>query len=372
MNNRKLLQELNSNNQNSTCYDCGPTCPYKCSYPEYYWPPQPPPLPPQTTHISPYVIIIVALLGSAFLFISYYLIMVRCCTRFRRSTQFSSELEEFSDQDHTGEVDNPIWYITTIGLQPSVINTISVIKFKKDDSLIDGTDCSVCLSEFQDDDMLRLLPKCNHAFHIPCIDTWLRSHTNCPLCRAGVLSNSLSAVLSPDDRSFSRRTGSNRLTTYQIENDSDLDRNHVQESSEVFEDIDDSKSEYESVTAGGRSFSMDYSTAVDAEIVVGEVEGFIGDSPRVTVAQWLIKLVIVNPSATLCDMDTATATPPHEKWVSWASSIFGLDLLKAQRSPLGISLLIIVSSTFLLRMNSLSDMSIEASKNSIPSSLQLM
>lgn len=67
-----------------------------------------------------------------------------------------------------------------------------MFKYRKNDVLIDGTDCLVCLSEFQENEVLRLLPKCNHAFHIPCIDTWLRSHTNCPLCRAGILSNTWS------------------------------------------------------------------------------------------------------------------------------------------------------------------------------------
>lgn len=44
------------------------------------------------------------------------------------------------------------------------------------------TECSVCLSEFEDGKNLQLLPKCSHAFHVPCIDTWLRSHKNRPLC----------------------------------------------------------------------------------------------------------------------------------------------------------------------------------------------
>ncbi|KAK7277766.1 hypothetical protein RJT34_22783 [Clitoria ternatea] len=43
--------------------------------------------------------------------------------------------------------------------------------------------CTVCLSEFEDGDRGRILPNCNHAFHAHCIDTWFRSHSNCPLCR---------------------------------------------------------------------------------------------------------------------------------------------------------------------------------------------
>lgn len=48
-------------------------------------------------------------------------------------------------------------------------------------------DCAVCLAEFQEGDELRVLPKCSHAFHVPCIDTWLSSHTTCPLCRASIM-----------------------------------------------------------------------------------------------------------------------------------------------------------------------------------------
>lgn len=54
--------------------------------------------------------------------------------------------------------------------------------------MVDGTDCSVCLGEFREEESLRLLPKCSHAFHVQCIDTWLRSHSNCPLCRANIVS----------------------------------------------------------------------------------------------------------------------------------------------------------------------------------------
>ncbi|PUZ51914.1 hypothetical protein GQ55_6G229300 [Panicum hallii var. hallii] len=50
-------------------------------------------------------------------------------------------------------------------------------------------ECAVCLSEFDDDETLRLLPRCAHAFHADCIDAWLASHVTCPVCRA---------VLAPD------------------------------------------------------------------------------------------------------------------------------------------------------------------------------
>ncbi|GJM85322.1 hypothetical protein PR202_ga01761 [Eleusine coracana subsp. coracana] len=48
-------------------------------------------------------------------------------------------------------------------------------------------ECSVCLLEFDDDDALRLLPTCPHAFHPECIGLWLERHATCPLCRASLL-----------------------------------------------------------------------------------------------------------------------------------------------------------------------------------------
>ncbi|KAK1324725.1 E3 ubiquitin-protein ligase ATL4 [Acorus calamus] len=47
-------------------------------------------------------------------------------------------------------------------------------------------DCAVCLSTFEADDRLRLLPSCGHAFHSQCIDAWLRSASTCPLCRSQI------------------------------------------------------------------------------------------------------------------------------------------------------------------------------------------
>ena len=65
-----------------------------------------------------------------------------------------------SDDDDDGLIiEHPIWFIRTVGLQQSVIDSITVFTYRKDERLIDGTECSVCLGEFQEDESLRLLDR---------------------------------------------------------------------------------------------------------------------------------------------------------------------------------------------------------------------
>ncbi|EYU19853.1 hypothetical protein ABFS82_06G081800 [Erythranthe guttata] len=46
-----------------------------------------------------------------------------------------------------------------------------------------ASDCSICLADYEEADLLGLLPSCGHIFHVKCIDPWLIIHpTNCPLC----------------------------------------------------------------------------------------------------------------------------------------------------------------------------------------------
>lgn len=73
------------------------------------------------------------------------------------------------------------------GLHPSVLQSIPAIKFSPQD-FKDGLECSVCLSEVSEGEKARLLPKCNHGFHVECIDMWFQSHSTCPLCRNPVSS----------------------------------------------------------------------------------------------------------------------------------------------------------------------------------------
>ncbi|KAI3794495.1 hypothetical protein L1987_37127 [Smallanthus sonchifolius] len=158
-------------------------------------PPMPLPPPPPTIaskqSLSPFLITMFCGLAVSFILFCY----LRCATRYmRRQRSHNNTDHETHDGDFVNEdlgpvIHHPIWLINTIGLDQSQIESIHVFKYKRDEKLIEGTDCSVCLSEFEEDESLRLLPKCSHAFHVPCIDTWLRSHKNCPLCRAPIIKN---------------------------------------------------------------------------------------------------------------------------------------------------------------------------------------
>ncbi|XP_010047026.1 RING-H2 finger protein ATL13 [Eucalyptus grandis] len=80
-----------------------------------------------------------------------------------------------------------LFHLHDCGLDQSIIDNLPVFHYKAIIGLkVDPFDCAVCLCEFEPEDKLRLLPKCSHAFHMECIDTWLLSHSTCPLCRDGL------------------------------------------------------------------------------------------------------------------------------------------------------------------------------------------
>ncbi|XP_061350700.1 E3 ubiquitin-protein ligase ATL42-like [Gastrolobium bilobum] len=72
------------------------------------------------------------------------------------------------------------------GLDKQVIETLPFFKFSSLKGSKHGLECIVCLSQFEDTETLRLLPKCKHAFHMNCIDKWLENHSSCPLCRNSI------------------------------------------------------------------------------------------------------------------------------------------------------------------------------------------
>lgn len=51
------------------------------------------------------------------------------------------------------------------------------------DSVLCLCRCTICLGEYQEKEILRIMPKCGHKFHLSCIDVWLRKQSTCPVCR---------------------------------------------------------------------------------------------------------------------------------------------------------------------------------------------
>ncbi|KAJ1692085.1 hypothetical protein LUZ63_008783 [Rhynchospora breviuscula] len=70
-------------------------------------------------------------------------------------------------------------------LQLQVLTSLPVLEFRCS-GLGKAEECAVCLAEFKDGDKVRVLPRCQHQFHVDCIDTWFQSHASCPLCRTPV------------------------------------------------------------------------------------------------------------------------------------------------------------------------------------------
>ncbi|CAI8613981.1 unnamed protein product [Vicia faba] len=72
-------------------------------------------------------------------------------------------------------------------------NLLSSFKYRKEvvtkeegEKGYDEYECSVCLSVYEEGEDVRKLPRCKHSFHAVCIDMWLYSHFDCPICRTPV------------------------------------------------------------------------------------------------------------------------------------------------------------------------------------------
>lgn len=67
-----------------------------------------------------------------------------------------------------------------------VLKLLPVFTFSSKTHPDSALECAVCLSEFEENESGCVLPKCNHSFHLECIDMWFHSQSTCPLCRTPV------------------------------------------------------------------------------------------------------------------------------------------------------------------------------------------
>ncbi|KAF5790639.1 putative transcription factor C2H2 family [Helianthus annuus] len=72
----------------------------------------------------------------------------------------------------------------TGGIKKKAIQTFPVVNYWHGLQLPGlSNECAICLGDFAKGEQIRILPKCNHGYHVRCIDKWLSSHSSCPTCR---------------------------------------------------------------------------------------------------------------------------------------------------------------------------------------------
>lgn len=83
---------------------------------------------------------------------------------------------------------NPSARIVNTGVKKKALKTFPTVNYSTELNLPNlDSECVICLSEFTNGEKVRILPKCNHGFHVRCIDKWLSSHSSCPKCRQCLL-----------------------------------------------------------------------------------------------------------------------------------------------------------------------------------------
>lgn len=132
--------------------------------------------------VSPSILLIIIILAIIFFVSGLLHLLVRFLLR--PTTRDPDEMDNVTALQ--GQLQQ-LFHLHDAGVDQSFIDTLPVFNYKAIIGVKSPFDCAVCLSEFESEDKLRLLPKCSHAFHMECIDTWLLSHSTCPLCRASLL-----------------------------------------------------------------------------------------------------------------------------------------------------------------------------------------
>ncbi|XP_004496104.1 RING-H2 finger protein ATL70-like [Cicer arietinum] len=76
-------------------------------------------------------------------------------------------------------------HTTTLCRSYDQINTLPLEGKMCDKSINNSSSCccSICLMDYKESDLLRMLPGCGHFFHVTCVDPWLRMNLTCPVCR---------------------------------------------------------------------------------------------------------------------------------------------------------------------------------------------
>ncbi|XP_010455127.1 PREDICTED: E3 ubiquitin-protein ligase ATL31 [Camelina sativa] len=130
--------------------------------------------------LSPAMAVVVVVVIAALFFMGFFTVYLRHCTG----------VVDGSVTPTGGAARRRVTNATVArGLDAETIETFPTFVYSevKTQKIGKGAlECAICLNEFEDDETLRLLPKCDHVFHPQCIGAWLQGHVTCPVCRTNL------------------------------------------------------------------------------------------------------------------------------------------------------------------------------------------
>ncbi|KAK1432366.1 hypothetical protein QVD17_09262 [Tagetes erecta] len=146
----------------------------------YSQPSPPPPNDYPYARFSPSMAIIIVVLVAALFFMGFFSIYIRRC-----SNDGGASVRAALSMRRAGRL-----AAASRGLDSEVLETFPTFAYSTVKGLKIGKgslECAVCLNEFEDEETIRLIPKCDHVFHAECIDAWLEHHVTCPVCRSDLV-----------------------------------------------------------------------------------------------------------------------------------------------------------------------------------------
>ncbi|PWA53769.1 Zinc finger, RING/FYVE/PHD-type [Artemisia annua] len=88
-----------------------------------------------------------------------------------------------------------------------LLRNIPIVTYSAETMAEKFSDCAICLSEFVAGDEVRVLPPCNHCFHVECVDRWIGLHFTCPSCRQLLLKTMIRCNVCDDEVPVAQVTG---------------------------------------------------------------------------------------------------------------------------------------------------------------------
>lgn len=132
-------------------------------------------------YTSPPLTVVVTIIILVFLLIGFFTLYF--CKCFFQNFLESRLGRQRSPINSTADPTNAATYS---GLDPTIVNTFPTFTYssvKEYRRAKYSLECAICLLEFEDDHVIRLVNKCCHVFHQDCIDLWFEMHKTCPVCR---------------------------------------------------------------------------------------------------------------------------------------------------------------------------------------------